>query len=76
MRRVSKLYVAPAFECGNVATVVLLRTMEDIHIRRRQSMNLDCGLRLSPVWNPLLDNIKPTKSGTEHRVDNTHIVKV
>ena len=58
MRRVSKLYVAPAFECGNVATVVLLRTMEAIHIRRRQSMNLDCGLRLSPVWNPLLDATK------------------
>ena len=31
------------------------RTMEAIHIRRRQSMNLDCGLHLSPVWNSLLD---------------------
>ena len=31
------------------------RTMEAIHIRRGQSMNFDCGLHLSPVWNPLLD---------------------
>ena len=31
------------------------RTMEAIHIRRRQSINLDCGLPLSPIWNPLLD---------------------
>ena len=32
------------------------RTMEAIQIRRRkQSMNLDCGLHLSPVWNPLVD---------------------
>ena len=31
------------------------RTMAAIHIRRRQSMNLDCGLNLSPVWNSLLD---------------------
>ena len=31
------------------------RTMEAIQIRRRQSMNLDCGLHLSPVWNPFID---------------------
>ena len=31
------------------------RTMETIHIRKRQSINLDCGLYLLPVWNPLLD---------------------
>ena len=23
--------------------------------KKRQSMNLDCGLHLSPVWNPLID---------------------
>ncbi len=32
------------------------RTMEAIYIKKkRQSMNLDCGLHLSPVWNPLID---------------------
>ena len=30
------------------------RTKEAIHIRRRQPTNLDCGLHLSSVWNPLL----------------------
>ena len=32
------------------------RSMEAIHIRKKgKSMNLDCGLHLSPVWNPLID---------------------
>ncbi len=32
------------------------RTMEAIYIKKKtQSMNLDCALHLSPVWNPLLD---------------------
>ena len=33
-----------------------IRTKEAIYIKRkRQSMNLDWGLHLSPVWNPLID---------------------
>ena len=32
------------------------RTLEAIQIRRTaRPMNLDCGLHLSPVWNPLID---------------------
>ena len=32
------------------------RTLEAIQIRRKdQTMNLDCGLHISPVWNPQLD---------------------
>ena len=32
------------------------RTLEAIQIRREhRTMNLDCGLHISPVWNPLLD---------------------
>ena len=32
------------------------RTMEAIHIRKKgKALNLDCGLHLSPVWNPLID---------------------
>ena len=32
------------------------RTLEAIQIRSEQrTMNLDCGLHISPIWNPLLD---------------------
>ena len=32
------------------------RTLEAIQIRKEhRTMNLDCGLHISPVWNPLLD---------------------
>ena len=32
------------------------RTLEAIKIRKERRMNLDCGLHISPVWNPLLDS--------------------
>ena len=38
--------------CSKGVTAVF-SALKVIHIRRRQSVNLDCSLHLSPVWNTL-----------------------
>ena len=43
------------------------RTMEAIHIRKKgKSMNLDCGLNLLPMWNPLIDPTWTSLWSTHH----------
>ena len=43
-------------DSGGIAPIYLGKVSEALHIHQQTSpMNLDCGLHINPIWNPILD---------------------